>query len=314
MSLIAPFYNGEEYLARFLVSILKQTYKNVQFILINDGSKDRSDDIVEEYRRDLTESFYEFIYLKKINEGAASAVNLALKYVKGEYLCWADCDDEMLPDNILLKLRFLQENEQYGMVNCGAVAVDESNGETIKDLSIPIKERNDNMFEKIIAGIPVYPGVFMLRSQLLFEKISNREIYFNREAGQNYQLLLPVAYDNKCGFIDDILYKYYIRSDSHSHDVDYKKSYERTYVREMLLDKVLTFMDETEKKTLMQQIKCESSTCRFNMAFQADDKYKANESFDELKLYSVSLKNYMKHLIINCKLLNKFYRLRGNRK
>ena len=71
------------------------------------------------------------------------------------------------------------------------------------------------MFMRIISGIPAYPGVFMIRTKLLFDKLDDREIYYNREAGQNYQLLLPVAYDSKCGFIDNVLYKYYVRMDSH---------------------------------------------------------------------------------------------------
>lgn len=83
--------------------------------------------------------------------------------------------------------------------------------EILYKMIIPKGQRNENMFKQIIDGIPVYPGVFMLRTQLLFDRLEARKIYFNKEAGQNYQLLLPVAYDNKCGFIDDILYNYYVR-------------------------------------------------------------------------------------------------------
>lgn len=102
VTLIAPFYNAEDYLERFLISLLGQTYINVQVILVNDGSDDNSDDVVKRYTDKLKDKFYEFIYLKKNNGGAASAINFALKYVEGEYLCWADCDDELLPDNIYL--------------------------------------------------------------------------------------------------------------------------------------------------------------------------------------------------------------------
>ena len=316
MSLIAPFYNGEKYLERFIKSVLSQTYNHIQFILINDGSTDNSYNIIKKYKKDLNEKFDEFIYLEQKNGGAASAVNNALKYVKGEYLSWADCDDELMPDNIYLKWAFLNNNKEYGMVNCGAIAIDEFNGNIVNNLTILDENRHDNMFMQIIDGIPVYPGVFMIRTQLLFDVLENRTIYFNREAGQNYQLLLPVAYFNKCGFINDILYKYYIILDSHSHDVNYERAYKRTYVREKLLDNVLTFMNKKEKEHLMKKIKSGCCNERFNMAFHHNDREKVNEAYEELikNKYAVSSKNKIKHWIINFRIANLIYRMKGKNK
>ena len=150
----------------------------------------------------------------------------------------------------------------------------------------------------------------MIRSHLLFEKIINREIYLNREAGQNYQLLLPVAYDNKCGFIDDILYDYYVRNDSHSHDVDSKRMYNRTFVREVLLDNVLAFMPAIEKQILMKEIHINSLHNRFAISFSnhlSDENYKI---YQELKgENSLEFIEYIKICIIQNKLLYKIYQL-----
>ena len=311
VTLIAPFYNGEQYLERFLISVIKQTYTNIQFILVNDGSTDNSDRIVERYKTQLTEKLNEFVYLKQENGGAASAVNLALKYVKGEFLCWADCDDELLPENIEKKLLFLNTHKEYGMVNSSAMAIDQVTGKEIKELNVPQDQRKDNFFLQIIEGIPVYPGVFMIRTQLLFNKLDNRTIYYNSEAGQNYQLLLPVAYDNRCGFIDDILYYYYVREDSHSHKVDYRKTFDRTYVREILLDQVLEFVEKSNKKVLMREVSFQSSIQRFNMSFQANDLIGNNTAYTELKQYGISFKMRIKHIIINNNILNKMYRMKG---
>lgn len=254
VSLIAPFYNAEKYLDRFLKSILSQTYTNIQFILINDGSTDSSDEIVTNLSKTIEDTFYQFKYLKKENGGAASAVNDALKYVEGEYLCWADCDDELLPENIEQKYNFLKTNLDCGLVVCSAVAIDQNTNCELRKLVIPSKKRKDNMFQQIIDGIPVYPGVFMIRTDLLFEKIIDRNIYFNPEAGQNYQLLLPVSYDHKCGFIDEVLYKYYIRKDSHSHNTSLEQEYQRTYVREILLNNVLSFLPRHEKDAILYHV------------------------------------------------------------
>lgn len=310
ISMITPFYNGEGYLDRFLNSMLSQTSTNVQFILVNDGSTDNSETIISKYKTRLEKKFVEFLYLKKENGGAASAVNTALKYVNGEYLCWADCDDVLLPHNLEKKYIFLEEHRECGLVNCGARAINQDTGEIIEDLIIPKSQQYNNMFRRIISGIPVYPGVFMIRTELLFEKITNREIYFNREVGQNYQLLLPVAYENKCGFIDDVLYLYYVREDSHSHDVDYEKTYARTYAREILLENVLVFMEDTKCKELLNQIHLDSARLRFRISFIADDRKKNNEAYKELKRYKCRGKDIIRHIVININILNTAYRRR----
>lgn len=309
VSLIIPFYNGQEYLDRCLQSVLKQTYSNIQLILVDDGSQDESSEIVERYKPRLTDKISELVYLRQQNEGAASAVNAALKYVKGEFLCWADCDDELLPDNILNKYSFLKNNKEYGLVNCGAKAIDQESGNVISELVLPKSKRQDNMFLQIIHGIPVYPGVFMVRTKLLFDKLHNREIYYNREAGQNYQLLLPVAYDNRCGFIDDILYAYYVRNNSHSHNADYDKLYQRTYIRETLLNNVLDFIPQEEKKKIMMDVHCECTMQRFNMSFNNGDIEKCNLSYNELDVRACSMKIKAKHAIINNRILNAIYRM-----
>lgn len=310
ISMIAPFYNSERYLDRFLNSILAQTISNVQFILVNDGSTDNGEAIVGKYKTKLEEKFVEFVYLKKENAGAGSAVNTALKYVRGEYLCWADCDDMLLPQNIEKKYLFLEKYKDFGLVNCGARAISQDTGEIIEDLVIPKSQQHSNMFRSIISGIPVYPGVFMIRTKLLFEKIENREIYFNREVGQNYQLLLPVAYDNKCGFIDDILYLYYVREDSHSHNADYEKKYARTFARELLLKNVLVFVEENKRKKLLDEIHLNSTRERFDISFVSDDRVRNNEAYNDLRRYNYNLKDVIKHIIINCEILNKVYRRR----
>lgn len=311
VSLMVPFYNAEEYLGRFLESVLKQTYLNIQLILIDDGSTDGSDKIVEKYKEKLLSEITELVCLRQKNGGAASAINTALKHVKGEYLCWADCDDELLPDNIMKKYSFLMAHKDCGLVNCGAKEVDYETGKEIGELVIPISQRSDNIFYQIIKGIPVYSGVFMIRTTLLFDKLSNREIYFNREAGQNYQLLLPVAYNNKCGFIEDVLYVYYVRADSHSHAVNYEKIYQRTYVREKVLEKVLVFMPQDEKKKILMNIHDECVMQRFDISFCYNDKVSNNQAYDELSKNQHNLKTECKHIIINNKMLNKIYRLKG---
>lgn len=310
VSLIVPFYNAEEYLSRFLDSVLMQTYTNIQFILVNDGSTDGSNRIVENYKSELEKRLKTFIYLKQENGGAAKAVNNALKHVEGEFLTWADSDDVLHKDNIRLKYNYLKNNRLHGMVMCGAQAIEQETATKLYNLVLKEEKRDENMFRKIIEGIPCYPGVFMIRTQLLFDKIKNREIYYNREAGQNYQLLLPVAYDNKCGFIDNILYDYYVRKNSHSHGADDKCMYNRTFVREVLLDNVLSFMPATEKKFLMKEIHINSLHDRFAISFFCDFHDENYRVYQELKEEdSLRLMECIKRFIIQNRLFYGIYQM-----
>lgn len=93
-SIIIPIYNSEKYLARCLKSIHNQKYKNFEAIIIDDGSIDNSKRIVEDYK--CVDSRVH--YWREENSGPASARNLGIKVSNGDYICFIDSDDELLPN------------------------------------------------------------------------------------------------------------------------------------------------------------------------------------------------------------------------
>ena len=90
VTIITPVYNGEKYLMRYFAQIDAIGYKNLQIIVVNDGSKDKTSEIVKKYAE--TDSRIEFIDKNK-NEGVSSARNDALKSAKGKFCFFFDCDD-----------------------------------------------------------------------------------------------------------------------------------------------------------------------------------------------------------------------------
>lgn len=89
ISVIVPVYNAEEYLRDCINSILSQTFKNFEVILVNDGSSDNSGEICDKYSR--LDSRVQVIHQE--NQGAASARNAGIKISKGDYICFVDADD-----------------------------------------------------------------------------------------------------------------------------------------------------------------------------------------------------------------------------
>ena len=87
-SIIVPIFNSEKYLEKCINSLINQTFKGIEIILVNDGSTDNSEKIIKKYTKDTR-----IVYLKKENGGQASARNMGLKKAKGEYIIFIDSDD-----------------------------------------------------------------------------------------------------------------------------------------------------------------------------------------------------------------------------
>lgn len=89
ISVIVPIYNSEIYLRKCLDSLVNQTLKDIEIILVNDGSTDSSEKIIKEY----TEKYENIVYVYQNNSGQASARNNGISIAKGEYLAFLDSDD-----------------------------------------------------------------------------------------------------------------------------------------------------------------------------------------------------------------------------
>lgn len=96
VSIIVPIYNVEIYLKQCIKSLLNQTYRNLEIILINDGSNDNSKQICKKEAKQDNR----IVFINKKNGGAASAKNEGLKVAKGDYITFVDSDDFIEPDMI----------------------------------------------------------------------------------------------------------------------------------------------------------------------------------------------------------------------
>lgn len=89
VSIILPVYNGEKYLNRCIKTIISQTYKNIELIIINDGSTDNTKQICEEYSKVDSR----VVVINKENEGVSKARNIGLEIARGKYVTFVDADD-----------------------------------------------------------------------------------------------------------------------------------------------------------------------------------------------------------------------------
>ena len=110
LSIIIPIYNVEQYIEQCLVSILNKTYKDIEIILVNDGSKDNSMKIIKKYLSDKR-----IKVINKKNGGLSSARNVGLKIATGEYIAFVDSDDWIRIDK-LVELYNIIQNEKLDLI------------------------------------------------------------------------------------------------------------------------------------------------------------------------------------------------------
>ncbi len=221
VSVIIPCHNEEKYLKDFLVSLQNQNYDFVEIIFINDASTDNSLQIFNDWAKNDADKIWNIkvVNLKKC-EGASNAFCCGLKLVTGKYVMPVDCDDILLPGAIYKKAKFLNENPDYAIVQNKTCRFD---GKSEK--IIPTFSKIKNIFETVIdTANTCLAGAYMVRTKSLFEIYKDKNIPIS-DAGQNLQLTLPVINRYKLGFIEEVLLKYRIHSDSHSHEVRKVKNY-----------------------------------------------------------------------------------------
>ncbi|MGD1871437.1 MAG: glycosyltransferase family 2 protein [Mastigocoleus sp.] len=107
VSVIVPAYNAEAFISRTLESILSQTYKNIEVIIVDDGSQDNTVNIVKNFiKRDQR-----IRLLQQENSGVASARNLAIAHACGEYIAPIDADDIWYPENIEKQIESISNSD-----------------------------------------------------------------------------------------------------------------------------------------------------------------------------------------------------------
>lgn len=218
ISIITPCYNTAKLLPRLLDSILKQDYPLVEMYAINDGSTDDTEIIIKEYIPKFAQKGYSLNYVYQPNSGQSVVLNNGLKLIKGEFLVWPDSDDWYSTPNALSRMVevFKESDDSVGMVRCLVEYVSESTFEITRrtPCNNQIRLFEDCLFHR--NGFWFCSGGYMGKVQFMKQYIEDLEIFTAKNAGQNWQLMLPVLYNKKCITINEYHYQVLQRFESHS--------------------------------------------------------------------------------------------------
>lgn len=182
ISVVVPIYKVEKYLEECITSILNQTYKNLEVILVNDGSPDKCGEICEKYKK-IDDRV---IVIHQSNRGLSNARNTGIRQSKGKYICFVDSDDYIEKD-FLEVLHKEAENDNLD-ITCGSYT------KLYSDKKIEKNNRHTNLYSK-----KAIKGKVFLRNQFKFNDY-RMEVWTNL---YNRNFLLK----NKIEFCDGILHE-----------------------------------------------------------------------------------------------------------
>lgn len=207
ISVIVPVYKVEQYLTRCVESILAQTYRNTEILLVDDGSPDRCPEICEAYAKDYSNIR---VFHQK-NKGLSGARNTGIDHAKGEYLAFIDSDD-------VWEAHFL-ESLYHALIETGAdisqCRWEYMHGDQIKETYNPAAKRECFTGREMLANLYIQTGAYFvvawnkLYKKELFESIRYPEGRIHEDEATTYKLF-DLA--EKCVFVDNALYGYFVGS------------------------------------------------------------------------------------------------------
>ena len=247
VSILTPMYNTEKYVHRLLESVLSQDYPAIEMIVIDDGSTDGSRAVVEGYVDRFSERGYTLRCVHQPNSGQSVAIRNGLPLVTGEYLTWPDSDDFYVTADAISKMvRVLESSDpEFQLVRTQVQYVKDPSLEVLRlEGADAHEEEAESLFEDCLFGLNGFyysSGAYLVRTAVLKELTSDFDIYTEKNAGQNWQLLVPVLYRYRCKTIMEPLFAIVERATSHSRgqysgyerEVVRKESYLRTQMETM---------------------------------------------------------------------------------
>ena len=289
VSIITPCYNGEKTIKRMMDSVLGQSYGNIEYILVNDGSTDGTEMIALSLREQFERRGYRFLYVQQENGGLGAAINAGLKVFSGEYLCWADADDFFAPQSVEKRVRWMEEHPDFGVVASDAYTVSEDDMITpLGRASRHFANNNDeNQFWHLLDGESIFCcGCHMVRTSCFLEVNPSRQIFPTRR-GQNWQMLLPLYYKYKRGYLDEPLYFYVVGANSMSKDNSIEQVVFRCDEHEDILLHTLDQinMPEGERESAKCRVHVNYAKKKLSIAFRSGKRDLAEEQVEKLKQY-----------------------------
>jgi len=194
VTVIIPTYNCARYLPEAIDSVLNQTYKDFEIIVVDDGSKDNTQEIVSQY---IEKYPNKIIYFYQNNQGPAEARNKGIKEAKGQYLAFLDSDDTWFPEKLVKQIRILNDNPGIDLVYASGLTIDINGNILGKKPEVPVRNVYDFLRDGRIPNMTVVIRKKCLEEVGLFDP--------TLKVGEDTDLWIRICSKFNCYYIDDPL-------------------------------------------------------------------------------------------------------------
>ncbi|MDE5562401.1 MAG: glycosyltransferase [Clostridiales bacterium] len=236
ISIIIPIFNVEQYLDRCLRSLKAQTYTNIEFIMVDDGSTDNSASVCKKY----AEEDNRFIYFYQENSGVSSARNKGLDLANGTFIGFCDADDWVSP-NMYSKLKIAIDESGADLISCGFITETSNIYEKTEcelEGRIEVVNAREAIADIIFDGTRI-GGVELWSKLIKRQAIDSVRFVDDIKIGEDAVFILDVLLNcTKIAFIDMVLYHYLYRTNSACHNAFNNSMWTAQNGCRLILDKI----------------------------------------------------------------------------
>ncbi len=205
VSIIIPTYNSSSYLSGAVDSVLSQTYKNNEVIVVDDGSTDRTKQLIQE-------RYPEVLYVYQDNHGPSVARNHGIGMATGDYIAFLDSDDLWFPKKLELQMEVFRKDASIGLVSCDALSFMDNK------IVVPSLAKERPLHSGWVLKYLLRQNFLNTNNVLIKREVLDSVGLFDeaREFSEDYDLWVRIAKRHKIGYVDAVLTKYRIHNMSRS--------------------------------------------------------------------------------------------------
>lgn len=314
VSVIIPAYNHEQYIQESIKSVINQTYKNIELIVIDDGSKDSTWQKICEMQSECEKRFTRTILKTKENEGIAETLKQLHTLTSGEYVIIQSSDDIMKPSSIQKFVDFLNNNEDYALVTCNNEFIDKTGRICYWDKKRNIVYDENEAKYKTFADFlqqcchfkftskkfgtydSLYRNNYIPNSYLVRKSIFSKIKPYTKEAPlEDYFLMLQISKYSKMKYLDEILFSYRIHDSNTFTQTEKMQQIGRQTKK--YEEKILQEINESEVLPEVIKIKKYGYCCKrrgIPFVFEVLKYIKSEQYYKVIKLFGIKIIEYKK--------------------
>ena len=291
ISVVMPVYNGEKYLKEAIESILNQTFKNFEFIIINDGSTDKTEKIIKSYGDER------IVYIdNESNLGLSKSFNVGIKAARGTYLARMDADDVSLLERFEKQLNFLKNHSEIGVLGTAITRIDED-GKKLGISSRPTEHLGIKW--QSLFSTPLFHPTVMARADVL-KKHPFDETLHNSEDYELWSRLLFTT-DTQFANLSEPLFKYRVFPQSFTQKLNSTKRAASAQNTIQNIERYIKLSEE-EKELLVYLHKEEKLSVGdyfniFRLYWRAAQHFEVNKTWSLIPLALSLKKSWFKQLV-----------------